>query len=191
MELHKDIVWRTQSKVGLEYLTLRYLESGIRAESRVIGLRKGQYPYFVYYQADCDNQWMCRHFQLTTANNDHINMQHDGLGNWKTEDGTQLNDIKGCLDLDIEITPFINMLVLHRLNLSIGTSVEIKVASLDLFDFTLRPIQVKYSCLTSVRYSYHNFSTGYSGELTVDTQGVIEDYKNRFRRVFAWSNTHN
>jgi len=55
--------WRPLEGEGLEHLTVRAVEGGIRAESVIIGERDAA-AYGVTCRVDCDDGWRVRSFHL-------------------------------------------------------------------------------------------------------------------------------
>ena len=112
----KTVRWRPLEGEGLEHLTVRAVEGGIRAESVIIGERDAA-AYGVTCRIDCDDGWRVRSFHLRDTTGRELELASDGNGHWQRPDGTALPEFDGCIDIDLSGSPFTNTLPIRRLNL--------------------------------------------------------------------------
>lgn len=102
-------------------------------------------------------------------------------------------EFDGCLDVDIQVTPFTNTLAIRRLGLGPGEKAPIRVVYLALLPaFALRPAEQRDTCLQRNAqggiYRYEGIfrnSVNFAAELAVDSDGVVYDYPGQFRSVSA------
>ncbi len=96
--------------------------------------------------------------------------------------------MNGCIDIDISATPFTNTIPIRRLLLKAGESKEIKVVYVDIYNYNLRPVNQRYTCLNSningYKYRYENLNNGFTAEFFVDKEGFVIDYPDLFKRVY-------
>lgn len=87
-----------------------------------------------------------------------IVLQSNRSGKWITDTGKSVENLEGCIDIDISATPFTNTIPIRRLSLKSGESREIKVVYIDIYNFSLRPVNQRYTCiesnLDSCKYRY-------------------------------------
>jgi uncharacterized protein len=176
--------WRPLEGEGLEHLTVRAVEGGIRAESVIIGERDAA-AYGVTCRVDCDDGWRVRSFHLRDTTGRQLELASDGHGHWQTPDGTALPEFDGCIDIDLSGSPFTNTLPIRRLNLdpSQGTA-RLRMVYIP-FD-TLEPFVdgQLYTCLVPAsHYLYEAEDGAFSAELPVDEDGLVTDYPTLFKRL--------
>jgi uncharacterized protein len=117
----------------------------------------------------------------------------DGEGSWETESGEALTSLKGCLDVDISVTPFTNTLPIRRLALQSGSSSTLSMVYITAPQLQVEVSEQRYTCLetssTGGRYLFESLESGVPGfvaELPVDQDGLVLNYPELFRRVGAW-----
>jgi hypothetical protein len=110
----------------------------------------------------------------------------DGEGNW-TKDGNPVDALKGCLDIDISVTPFTNTLPIRRLNLHSGDTTVIEVAYLVVPDCEIWKTSQRYTCLDQKvhggLFRFQGLATGFEAEISADEEGFVVDYPPVFRRI--------
>ena len=108
----------------------------------------------------------------------HRTFHGDGAGHW--------NDplIEGCIDVDIQASPFTNTIAIRRLGLSPDQSAEIRAAFIEVPGFTAKPAPQRYKCRTPHRYRYEGLDTDFTAVLIVDDEGLVVDYTGWFKRVW-------
>ena len=176
--------WRPLEGEGLEHLTVRPVDGGIRAESVIIGERDAA-AYGVSCRIDCDDGWRMRSFHLRDTTGRELELASDGNGHWQRPDGTALPEFDGCIDIDLSGSPFTNTLPIRRLNLdpSQGTA-RLRMVYIP-FD-TLEPFVdgQLYTCLVPAsRYLYEAEDGAFRAELPVDEDGLVTDYPTLCKRL--------
>src|SRR5207248_2737406 len=118
-----------------------------------------------------------------------LHLRADGQGHWSTASGEPLPALDGCIDIDITVTPFTNTLPIRRLNFTPGTSTEISVVYIELPQLQFAPARQRYTCLNTTAsgsvYKYEGLETGFTAELQVDSDGLILNYPNLWKRVWS------
>jgi uncharacterized protein len=108
-----------------------------------------------------------------------------GLGHWQTGTGTPIPALDGCID--ISATPFTNTLPLQRLTWTINASADIRVVYLEVPALTMLPELERYPCLQDTGstglYDFEALSVDFRVNLPVDTQKLVLDYPDLFKRV--------
>lgn len=184
-----DVMWKTFNGVGLEHLLLLKNHENIKVNSVILTMRDNM-PVRILYNIYCDLDWKVKKFDIQIFCDKHKNiiLQSDGNGIWTTDSNESVEDLKGCIDIDISITPFTNTIPIRRLLLKVGESKEIKVVYVDIYNYSLTPVKQRYTCLDSnlngYKYRYENLNNGFTAEFFVDKEGIVIDYPDLFERVY-------
>jgi len=184
-----NAMWEKFSETGLEHLFLLKDNEYITANS-VILTTQDDMPVRISYTIHCSLDWKVYKFHVKVFDDNYRDMvlQSDGSGNWTTDTGKLLENLEGCIDIDISATPFTNTIPITRLSLKSGESREIKVVYIDIYNFGITPIKQRYTCLKSnvdgYKYRYENLDSGFMEEFFVDKEGFVIDYPDLFKRIF-------
>lgn len=185
--MNRSIMWAQVSGPGLEHLHLMQRKDEIVADGMVLLEAQGV-PMRVHYTVRCDSKWMTRQVSLHAIGlaGARQRLTTDGAGPWFRA-GAPLAVLDGCLDVDINVTPFTNTLPIRRLALKPGTSAEINVVYLSVPELHFRAVRQRYTCLDLTpeggRYLYEGLATGFKAEITVDADGLVIAYPGIWKRV--------
>lgn len=179
--MERDVRWRDLRAPGLEQLHLHIGDAGIIAESVIAGESDGV-RFGLKYRIECAPDWSIRFAFVEVCGKPWaLRLFHDGQGNWTDEFDDPVPELTGCLDLDIQATPFTNTLAIRRLALAQGESHDLKVCYVSVPDLETRAIEQRYTCIALNRsYLYEGIFRDYKGELTVDADGIVVDYPETF-----------
>lgn len=187
----RDIYWSPWNVPGLEHLRLTLGERGAIADGMILRLHEGM-AIRARYRVEADATWLTRTVRLAVHYPESriLQLEGDGDGHWQ-RDGAPAPDLDGCLDVDIEVTPFTNTLPIRRLGLGLGDRVPIRVVYLALLPaLALHPAEQCYTCLDRIAhggmYRYESMQANavtFAADLPVDSDGVVHDYPGQFRRV--------
>ena len=118
-----------------------------------------------------------------------IDLTSDGLGNWTNESGAAISEFEDYSDVDISVTPFTNTLPIRRLNLKHGESSELKVVYVTVPEMQLSVERQRYSFVeqneAGSKYKFESLDGEFTAIISVDADGLVEDYPNLFKRVWA------
>lgn len=169
--------------VGLEHLLL----SPGSADSVLLAVDDERGPFRLTYRLAWDEAWVLRKADLAVATAQgrrSLVLETDGKGRWRRGDGEPLNDLEGCIDIDIWPTPFTNSFPIRRAPLAIGERREFLMAWVSAPELSVKPQPQAYTRLAERRYRFDNLDgSGFSVELPVDEDGVVLDYPDLFRRL--------
>jgi hypothetical protein len=113
-------------------------------------------------------------------------LQTDGTGRWNDGFGRRLDELDGCLDIDIWPTPFTNSFPIRRRPLAVGERGEFRVVWVFGPDLTIKPQPQAYTRAGERVYLFEGLDgSGFEAELTMDEDGVVLDYPGLFERVVA------
>ena len=181
-------MWSAWEDPGLGHLLLEVRDAAIVADGMVLGVTEGR-PFRVAYEVRCDTDWHVRSVRVgaPTLELPRVDLLSDGEGNWKSPDGRIVPGLKGCLDVDISVTPFTNTLPIQRLGLTPGESADISVAYVEGTKLQAWPEPQRYTCLEKGDggglYRFLSLDGGFTADLSVDADGLVVDYPGLFRRV--------
>jgi len=182
--MRTNLIWS-----GIEYDSKEHCSittrNGITTVDSVI---VGSYQHDVYrvaYKLIINNKWQLTSVEINSlVNNKETNyhLRSDGTGNW-TSHNIETAKFKGCIDIDISLTPFTNTLPINRLNLADGQSAQIKVLYFNLLEQQLKPLHQQYTCLSSTEYKYENIPNDFEAIITIDEQGLVVNYPQLFTKT--------
>ena len=182
--------WSDWHGKGLEHCQCLANEAGLLLAGVVAGTRGSLYGASYYVKADASGH--TREVRVAYVGGKSLHVEADGEGNWFDLLGkAPIPALKGCLDVDIGVTPATNMLPVRRLKLNKDEAREIRAAYVPLptqIAGTFLPILAgqRYTCLIpDRRYRYEGLFRNFSGELEFDAHGLVLDYPDTFRRISA------
>lgn len=192
------ICWTPWSGPGMEMLRFRrghagdapYIANGI-----VLGLSDAG-PYRLNYKIKMESNFQTRKVMLEVNGIDgnySRMLRTDGIGHWRDDTGAMLAELNGCLDVDIQATPFTNLLPIRRLKQKAGQQNEIGVVYVEVPSLIVSKARQRYTCVEPLRpgaageagkYLYEGPIGDFKAELPVESDGLVLDYPGLFRRVY-------
>jgi hypothetical protein len=193
----RDLYWKPWDAPGCEHVRVslrpgRGKQTAV-ADGLVLLYRDGR-ALRCHYRLSADAGWRTCALDLVvqTAGPEPretaLKLTGDGEGRWQV-DGAPAPELDGCLDLDIQVTPFTNTLSIRRLDLAAGEIADIRAVYLPLPDLVPVPAEQSYACLRPLGLSgglfrYESRSSGFTADLPVDSGGFVVDYPDSFRRIW-------
>jgi len=135
-------------------------------------------PVQLNYQVVCDAAWQTLFTQVegwlgnTVID---IRVKTDSSRRWWLNEVEQ-PDVMGCIDIDLNFSPSTNLLPIHRLDLALGETADIKAAWLRFPSFKLEPLPQQYQRLDETTYRYESGGGQFVAELKVNRWGFVIDY---------------
>jgi uncharacterized protein len=182
--MQTNILWTGKEYYSLENCLIGTSENGADITSTIIGSYEGKL-YKVEYHIKTNGYWQTVLLEITSQVNNReqtIQLTGDGKGNW-IFNGKEAAQFKGCIDVDIAVTPFTNTLPICRLNLQQGQPHQIKVIYCDLLHQVIKPVSQKYTRLSANEYHYENIPNDFEATIKVDEWGFVVDYPGLFVRT--------
>lgn len=174
---------KNREGVGLEHLLLAERV----ADSVVLAFDEEQGPFRLTYHLTWDESWQLRDAELvlvTERSTRSLQLQTDGQGRWRHGDGQAIDEIAGCMDIDIWPTPFTNSFPIRREPMAVGERRQFRMAWISAPDLTVHPQLQAYARLSDRLYLFESLDgSGFRAELAVDEDGIVLDYPDLFRRV--------
>ena len=177
-------IWnKDREGVGLEHLLLAERV----ADSVVLAFDEEHGPFRLTYRLTWDESWRLRDAELVVAterSTRSLSLQTDGQGHWRHGDGRAIDELDGCVDVDIWPTPFTNSFPIRREPMAVGERRQFRMAWIFAPDLTVHPQPQAYTRLADRLYLFENLDgSGFRAELPVDEDGIVLDYPDLFRRV--------
>jgi len=187
--MRTNLIWS-----GIEYDSKEHCSittrNGITTVDSVI---VGSYQHHVYrvaYKLIINNKWQVTSVEINSLVNNKettYSLRSDGTGNW-TSHNIETAKFKGCIDIDISLTPFTNTLPINRLHLSDNESKQIKVLYFDILNHQIKPLHQQYTRYSKTEYKYENIPNNFEAIITVDEQGLVVNYPRLFMRTAIQEN---
>ncbi len=169
--------WQTWDGDGDETVTLRWENEGWTAIGEV-----GREA--VSYVLRITSTWSVSQFLLfRDGDQPDLWLGTDGAGRWGEVNGAHREDLDGCHDLDLHVTPFTNSLPIRRLQLDVGDTAQIVTAVVDVETLGVIPVQQHYTHVEPGLWRKTHAKTGVSVDFRVDEYGLVHDEPGLFRRV--------
>jgi uncharacterized protein len=170
----RELVWTPVRWPGCEHLVLRTGADRVVADGMVIAVPDGA-PIRLHYRIECDASWRTYRVELAVHGQPPVSVTRRNDDRWFTADGTERNDLAGCVDVDIALTPFTNTLPIRRLDLAAGES-----AGLRMVYVTPGPapeISTSDQRYTRISASEYRYQSGtFTADLPVDGDGIVTRY---------------
>ena len=99
------------------------------------------------YQVHCDENWLTHrvHVERTIGKDTKtLSLSVEKSGLWCCP-GQEVAEVRGCLDVDLSLTPATNTLPIRRLDLGIGKSESVTAAWIKFPELALQPLSQRYT----------------------------------------------
>jgi len=175
--------WQADGGTGLVHLNLRPNGERILADGLAIGDRDGT-RYGVHFRITCGMDWKTQSLDLEATDGRGVHVVADEEARWSDRDGNRLPVFDGCVDIDLEGTPFTNTLPIRRLDLAPETgAVDLRMLYVPFDDFQPFVDEQRYRCVRPGHYRYEAVDGSFDADITVDEDGLVVDYPPLFRRL--------
>ncbi len=147
--------------------------------------RAGQAQPWLTYEVDTDALWRVRRAAVRSSDGPSVTLDASD-GTWRDAEHGERADLRGCVDIDLQATPFTNTLPIRRLTLAAGGSAAIDVLYLDHATLTPRRVEQVYTCLRPWQSGagvYRYQSPTFTADLPVDGHGLVRDYPPYWVRI--------
>lgn len=182
----RTVLWRALSQPGLDYCALWRAADGWLLEGMALVALEGQ-PVQVRYAVTCADSWETRGVEIALLAGGEERWLHlvaDEHRRWQA-DGRELPALRGCVDVDLGITPATNTLPIRRLDIPIGAGEDVTAAWVRFPELTIEPLPQRYTHLDATTYRYESRGGAFVADLTVDDLGLVVEYPGGWSRVAA------
>jgi hypothetical protein len=176
------ILWQELETGALDRCRLEAGPDGLRLSGIVLTAAHGT-PLDVRYVVETGPDGLSRRVELELDGGAVRRvLLADGAGRWRWEDGPELAEVAGSLDVDLTVTPATNTLPIRRLAaLEMGQAADLQMAWVQFPGLEVLASAQRYQRLAADRW---RFSTGdFTAELLVDPDGLVLDYGGLFRSL--------
>jgi hypothetical protein len=176
-------VWKhlwTAGGVGLEFLETE-VDS---ARGSIIWTDENSRPAKLDYRVVWDGRGCTRLLEcrLCSLEPRVLLLESNGEGTWR-RDGTELRELRGCLDVDVWPTPFTNTLPFQRLGASGSVGLEVRVVHIIAPELSVAARPQRYTSVGARRYRFESLDDQFSAMLTFGGDGLVESYEGFFERI--------
>lgn len=178
------ILWTGREYYSLEHCLVKTTAAGREINSTIIGYYEGNI-YKAEYRVETNSNWEVISADITGTYADQtvlVRLENNGGADWLL-DGKEDERFRGCVDVDIPLTPFTNSLPINRLRLEENKEQVIKVIYIDILSQKISVVQQKYIRLSSGIYHYENIPNDFEADIEVDGSGFVVDYPALFVRT--------
>ena len=182
--MQTNLLWTGREYYSLENCLVNTTDIGSEINSVIIG-KYDEKIYKVEYKVKTNQHWETIYAEIHCQHSnqrEQLIIEGDAKGNW-TMNGKEADQFRGCMDIDIPLTPFTNTLPINRLKLSQGEEHQIRVIYLDLLEQKTIPVKQKYIRLSETAYHYQNVPNDFEAKIEVDELGFVVDYPSLFVRT--------
>ena len=180
----RSLLWTRQDQVSLEYFQLCQGVDDIRLSGTVLTSTDGK-PLRLEYTVHCDGAWVTRSVRITlthdTAERQLALIADDDRRWWRG--GTELENLAGCVDVDISISPSTNTLPIRRLSLARGDGSDVTAAWIRFPEMTVEPLPQRYVRTGDSTYRYASNGGEFTADIEVDELGLVVRYPPSWERV--------
>ena len=113
MPLRSSIRWRSREHGGLEQLRINEWPESIKLRSAIVS-EAGDTRHGVFYEASLTPDWVFESILLQRTDGVMSVLSRGRDGAWFDAQVEELPHLKGCIDIDFEMTPFTNTLPIRR-----------------------------------------------------------------------------
>lgn len=175
------ILWRRLDRPGHEHAELR--RDGAAWSLRGVALfAHEQQSCRLDYEVVCDEAWSTVSATVSGSIGDSridAEVRVRG-GHWKLN-GEPVDDVEGCIDVDLNFSPSTNLLPVRRLHLGVGEEAGVRAAWLRFPSFALEPLEQKYRRIADRTYRYESAGGRFVAEINVGESGLPQRYGDIWR----------
>lgn len=185
---NETLIWKRddESTHTLEVLNFK-VDNGFKVKSVVSGMLNGT-PLLIDYSLVIDKNWKVNEVNLTSLLDDRnsIILRSGHEQTWYDEKNNEIPELKGCIDIDISITPFTNSLPIKRLGDSLKERTKIIALYFNLTDWKFKKVEQYYTKLSDRLYKYEGVFRNFEADLPVDGFGFVTTYPSLFDRLYPY-----
>jgi len=157
---------------------------GPQLRGEVVTLVDGN-PVRITYLVACDSAWETQHVEVTWREGTAVRELRLDVDNekrwWQHE--REIESVRGCVDVDLGITPATNTLPIRRLTLREGEAGKVTAAWVLFPELTVEPLPQTYTRLGEDTYRYESNLRSFTAQIQVDDFGLVTWYEGGWERV--------
>jgi uncharacterized protein len=183
MNLLRSVFWHSLVYPGRESFRLFRTSQGFEFNGQVV-LTPEDKPFSVNYQVCCDALWYTRAVSIEVNEgykSRKLQFDVDDEQRWRIN-GVEDEWLRGCVDVDLSVTPATNTLPLRRLDLQLGVSHELVAVWVRFPQLEVARLAQRYTRLKERLYRYESRSGAFTALVEVDELGLVIDYEGMWVR---------
>jgi uncharacterized protein len=177
----ETILWRRLDRPGFDAARVERQGSEWKLSGTALFLEEGA-PCRLRYEVVCDGDWRTRRARVDGWLGERsfdVELSADA-GGWRVN-GTPVDGLEGCADVDFAFSPATNLLPIRRTHLAVGQEAVARAAWLRFPDLGLEPLEQTYRRTAPGTFVYGT-KDGFATELTIDDAGFVTLYPQRWQR---------
>ncbi|RAU82295.1 putative glycolipid-binding domain-containing protein [Pontibacter arcticus] len=185
----KILIWKRddESTQTIEVLKFNNTKAGFQIKSLVSGILNNR-PILIEYHIIIDQKWKVKEISLISLLTKDKLVLKSGLNErWYDEKNNEIAELKGCIDIDISLSPITNTLPIKRLGDSLIKRTKITVLYINLTNWKHEKVEQYYTKISNNLYKYEGVFRNFEADLPVDNFGFVMTYPTLFKRVFPMS----
>lgn len=182
MKLRRSIRWRSLQHGGLEECRVTDWIESLKVRAAIVS-QADETRHGVFYEISLTPDWVFESILLQRTDGVMGVLSRGKDGAWFDGQMEELPNLKGCVDIDFEMTPFTNTLPIRREPLLIGESRRFRMAYIPADRFEPFPAEQIYTRLSDQVYRFETADGSFTADITVDEDGLVADYPELFERV--------
>lgn len=180
-------VWKNIECTGLEIAHIEMEEAGIKVCSTVMTLENHS-PTCIEYTLRLNQNWEVENLEVSKkGQSGGLFLSVDKEGNWFLNDGTNIPDLTGAVDVDLSCTPLTNSLPIKRMDWEQQVEpAQIDVVYIDHENLTYKKVTQSYKRIHKREdtQTFHYKSGQFETVFTVDHEGFVLAYPTYFNQVY-------
>jgi uncharacterized protein len=181
MEQEQSIIWRRLDKPGHEYARIYFREPRWYLNGTSIFVYENEFCQLGYL-IECDSEWRTAAAKVqgwVGEKNIEIEIAVDGAV-WQVN-GSEITEVAGCTDIDLNFSPVTNTLPIRRLNLGLGEKAPVRAAWLRFPGFELELLEQTYERTGEKIYRYESAGGRFVTKIETSDSGLVTHYPNFWR----------
>jgi hypothetical protein len=173
----QSILWRRIDTKGHEAARVYGDTDGWYLDGAAIFLHEGS-PCRLEYLIECDPEWRTTSVAVDGWVGDDV-IEFEILVSeesvWYLNE-QEIEEVEGCVDIDLNFSPITNLLPLRRLGLENGETKSVSAAWLRFPSFKLERLDQTYSRLDETTIKYESRDGAFVRSLKVNSDGLVLEY---------------
>lgn len=182
MEIQK-VIWEKKESFGTEYFRLALKDEFLSGAGTVI-FEEEKIPNKASYVIDLDRNWRTKKVTIEVEGAGELVISSNGDGKWFHPDGSELDELRGAIDVDISVTPFTNSFPINRYDWEPNQKRDFKMVYVEVPDLNLHKISQAYTYIErkgDTRIFYYQ-CRDFESLIYVDNNGLVTEYPGLFMR---------
>ena len=181
MGTRRGILWQGLITPSMERFIVGASRGGFEFSGLILQAHEKS-PLVVRYAIEVDAAWRTQkvEVELEDGGQRRLSLRVDAEGNW-SHNGERLEQVAGCIDVDLEWSPSTNTLPIRRLRLAPGETKTVAAAWVRFPSLEVQRIEQSYERLAERRYRYR--SGRFTADLAVDDDGMVLQYGVNWKTV--------